>query len=100
MKVKVAIVVRITEAIVQIGVEKKPAARARASLASSIIHVELTLEISGTPVIRIPAPIMMVPAVVIAAPPPIMLLMPPSLDHALIGHCLIGDATRGHRACR
>jgi hypothetical protein len=29
-----------------------------------------------------------------------MPLMPPSLDHALIGHGLIGDATHGHRACR
>jgi hypothetical protein len=27
-------------------------------------------------------------------------LMPPSLDHALIGHGLIGDAAHGHRACR
>jgi hypothetical protein len=26
--------------------------------------------------------------------------MPPSLDHALIGHGLIGDTARGHRACR
>jgi hypothetical protein len=70
------------------------------SAQSSIIHVEFTLEIPGTPVIRIPAQIMMAPAVVIAAPPPIVPLMPPSLDHALIGHGLIGDATRGHRACR
>ena len=68
--------------------------------ASSMFHAELTLEIPGTPVIRIPVRIMMAPAVVIAATPPIMPLMPPSLDHALIGHGLIGDATHGHRACR
>jgi len=40
-------------------------------------------------------------AVVVAATPPIVPLMPPSLDHALIGHGLIcGDATHGHRASR
>ena len=65
-----------------------------------MFHAELTLEIPGTPVVRIPVRIMMAPAVVIAATPPIMPLMPPSLDHALIGHGLIGDATHGHRACR
>jgi hypothetical protein len=43
---------------------------------------------------------MMAPAVVMAATPPVVPLMPPSLDHALIGHGLIGDAAHGHRACR
>src|SRR6476620_10386028 len=65
-----------------------------------MFHAELTLEIPGTPVIRIPVRIMMAPAVVMAATPPIVTLMPPSLDHALIGHGLIGDAAHGHRACR
>jgi hypothetical protein len=85
--------------LARLGTAPRLTRRGAEQCAISMFHAESTLEIPGTAEVRIPGRMVVSPAVVMAATPPIVPLMPPSLDHALIGHGLIG-ATRGHRACR